>query len=818
MRFLSKFLLVSITGLAVMVTAFAGIGISIIDDVLYQNSIRVLNAQMGSVTRSLETPPVQAPVSANAVSETMASFKGATGASYFVYKLDGTRLYPPAGDLFVPFSDTTITRLITERNGEDWVEADGSRYLSRFVVLPAQNILVGARIPEATVFAGRFRYLMGLAGTALVLLLIGASLAYLIGRSLTRRINLTQSALDSISSGEFGVRIEGVGGGDAISVIQRRINDMADVFARRASEREAATRWLEENEKRFRDFAEAASDAFWETNADHRYTFFANPGHDFGNFQTADSIIGTIRGQYFDDPAFNTPEWTKHVDDLNHHRVIRNFEFSGQYPDGKIFHRLSSAIPLFDENGEFTGYRGTTTDITARVETERKLENLVSNLPGLVFQRRLHPDDRIEYSYFSTSAARWLGERSDEEKLAAWQSGEIAHPEDRADIRRSIIDNARTGKAFSIEFRGVTESGDIAWLRTLCAKPTLLPDGVIVQDGVVFDITDFKTAEYEARLLEERLGDFAAAASDTLWETDTEHRLTWMSDPESTGNRYHSTSVMVGRRRWEFPGVAPKDSPTWVPLLEALDNRRPFRDFEFASELDNGRQVYRRVSGRPIFDEDGIFTGYRGVSSNITESVEREREARETQQRLIDAIEASDQGIVLFGPDDRLIFANRYSLDISPHLAEVFVPGVSYERMVRTAAENGNFPDAARNSEEWIQARLKYHLDPHGAFTNISIEDRHIEIREERLSNGGSIIRQTDVTEQFLAQKALSESQERFRNFAEASSDWLWETDADFRFTKASGGSVGSEDAKPQDFIGRTRWDYLSIDIERDEK
>ncbi len=92
------------------------------------------------------------------------------------------------------------------------------RYLSRFVVLPAQNILVGARIPEATVFAGRSRYLIALAGTALVLLLIGASLAYLIGRSLTRRIKLTQSALDSISSGEFGVRIEGVGGGDAISV------------------------------------------------------------------------------------------------------------------------------------------------------------------------------------------------------------------------------------------------------------------------------------------------------------------------------------------------------------------------------------------------------------------------------------------------------------------------------------------------------------------------------------------------------------------------------------------------------------------------
>lgn len=818
MRLLSKFLLVSITGIAVMVATFAGIGIGVIDDVLYQNSIRILHAELGSLTRNLETSRAGTPASAETVSKTLSAHTQLTGESYFAYKPDGARLYPPPGDGFIPFAEDTIARLLTERNGQGWIEADGSRYLAHFTVLPEQKILIGARIAEATVFAGRSRYFMALGGSALALLLVGAMLAYFVSRSLARRISLTQSALESISAGEFGVRIDSADGGDEISLVQRRINDMADIFARRTSERESATRWLEENEQRFRDFAETASDAFWETNADLRYTFFANPGYDFGNFQTTESIIGTVRGQYFDNPSFNSADWEKHIDDLKHHRVIRNFEFSGQYPDGKVFHRLSSAVPLFNEDGEFTGYRGTTTDITSRVETERKLENLVSNLPGIVFQRLLHPDDRIEYSYFSAAAAQWLGDRSEEGKLTAWQSGELAHPEDREEVRRSIIENARAGKPFTNEFRGLAQNGDIVWLQTLCATPMLLPDGVVVQDGVVFDITDFKTAEHEAHLLEQRLSDFAAAASDTLWETDTEHRLTWMSDPESIEDRYYNPSVMIGRRRWEFPGVAPKDSPEWEPLLDALENRRPFRDFEFASRLDNGESVYRRVSGRPIFDEDGVFTGYRGISSNITASVNREREVRETQQRLIDAIDASDQGIVLFGPDDRLTFANRFSLDISPHLKEVFVPGVSYEKMVRTAAENGSFPDAARNSEEWIQARLKYHQNPRGAFTNITIDDRHIEIREERLSNGGSIIRQTDVTEQVLAQKALSESQERFRNFAEASSDWLWETDADFRFTVASGGAEGSEDVTPQDFIGRTRWDFMGVDIEHDEK
>lgn len=661
-------------------------------------------------------------------------------------------------------------------------------------------------------------HLTALGIAAFALLMGGTLFAYFFSRSLTRRITVTLSALESISAGEFGGRIEDIRGRDEISTIQRRINEMAEIFERRASEREAATGWLEENEQRFRDFAESASDAFWETDADLRYTFFANAGSDFGNYQSSESIIGTVRGEYFDDPAFDSGDWAKHREDLKQHKIVRNFEFSGQYPDGKIFHRMSSAIPIFDESGVFTGYRGTTTDITDRVETERKLENLVSNLPGIVFQRLLYPDDRIDYSYFGASAATWLGNRSADEKLAAWKSGDLAHPDDRENVRQAIITNARAGEAFATEFRGLTESGEVVWLRTLCAAPTGRPDGVIVQDGVVFDITDFKTAEYEAAQLEQRLSDFAAAASDTLWETDAEHRITWMSDPEAVENRYYNKNVMVGKRRWEFPGVASSESAAWAPLIEAMENHRPFRDFEFPAELDNGERVHRRVSGRPVFDEDGVFTGYRGISSNITAVVKQQREARETQQRLIDAIEASDQGIVLFGPDDRLIFANRYSLDLSPDLAEVFVPGVSYETMVRRAAEDGQFPDASQDSEEWIQARLKYHLAPVGAFTNIVIGDRHIEIREERLSNGGSIIRQTDVTEQVLAEKALLESQERFRNFAEASSDWLWETDADFRFTSASGGSEGSNDVSSQDFIGHTRWGFLGIDIEQDEK
>jgi PAS domain S-box-containing protein len=163
-----------------------------------------------------------------------------------------------------------------------------------------------------------------------------------------------------------------------------------------------------------------------------------------------------------------------------------------------------------------------------------------------------------------------------------------------------------------------------------------------------------------------------------------------------------------------------------------------------------------------------------------------------------------------------LIFANRYSVDLGPELKNVFVPGISYEEMIRTASSSGDFPDAAENEDDWIRKRLEYHRNPSGAFANIMMGDRHIEIREERLSNGGSIVRQTDVTDQSLAQKALRKSEERFRDFAESSSDWMWESDSEHTIVWLSESVRQHSEIPPSQIIGSTRWDGLGIELEAD--
>ena len=63
--------------------------------------------------------------------------------------------------------------------------------------------------------------------------------------------------------------------------------------------------------------------------------------------------------------------------------------------------------------------------------------------------------------------------------------------------------------------------------------------------------------------------------------------------------------------------------------------RRPFRDFVFSVESANDRLRYYTVSGKPDFDDDGAFRGYKGTSSNVTEREELNQLKQDFSQQSV---------------------------------------------------------------------------------------------------------------------------------------------------------------------------------------
>jgi PAS domain S-box-containing protein len=147
---------------------------------------------------------------------------------------------------------------------------------------------------------------------------------------------------------------------------------------REAKERAAA---IQASEVRFRDFAEIASDWFWETDGNLRWTYFSERFQEVTGIAPGD-LIGKTRREVGIGSA--EPEiWNKHLDDLAHRHAFRNFEYPIRNSLGEIRFLRISARPIFDTAGDFAGYRGIGTDITDRRRAEEEIKARVEELRAL---------------------------------------------------------------------------------------------------------------------------------------------------------------------------------------------------------------------------------------------------------------------------------------------------------------------------------------------------------------------------------------------------------------------------------------------------
>jgi PAS domain S-box-containing protein len=125
---------------------------------------------------------------------------------------------------------------------------------------------------------------------------------------------------------------------------------------------------LQESEGRFKDIAEASGDWFWETDADHRFTWFSDRVEDVtgvpGEFHIGKSRLKLAADQV------EQEKWRAHLEALEAQRAFRDFRYLRRGHDGRLQHMSSSGVPVFDAEGHFKGYRGTGTDISAEMEAK----------------------------------------------------------------------------------------------------------------------------------------------------------------------------------------------------------------------------------------------------------------------------------------------------------------------------------------------------------------------------------------------------------------------------------------------------------------
>ncbi len=310
---------------------------------------------------------------------------------------------------------------------------------------------------------------------------------------------------------------------------------------------------------------------------------------------------------------------------------------------------------------------------------------------------------------------------------------------------------------------------------------------------------DLDNSNAALRESETRFRDLAESASDGLWEMDANLKYTRVWGAIMEGFRDEGREP-VGKTRWEYIGVDPSKEEHWRKHKEDLEARRQFRDFEYSYANSGGRQ-HRRASGKPIYDADGSFSGYRGIVENTTASVEARQEARRVHLLLEHAIQEMPMGIALYDAEDRLVLRNNIARDFGAAAQSVKV-GAKFEEIVRASVAAHIIPEAAGREEEFILARLERHRNPAGPFEQIRA-NRRLEVREHRLPDGGTIVIQIDTTEKYAAEEGLRASQETLRLFMDSTNDLFLILDGDLDFVDANTAVAEAYGTTKEELVGR---------------
>ncbi len=135
-----------------------------------------------------------------------------------------------------------------------------------------------------------------------------------------------------------------------------------------------------------------------------------------------------------------------------------------------------------------------------------------------------------------------------------------------------------------------------------------------------------------AKKSEARFRSLTELSADWFWETDVEHKVTWISGGAPVATFFGSTPT-YGKRFWEIPGVE-VDPRALEALQEGLGEGLPFFDLEMARSDNRGARQIHIISGQSRTDAQGRFLGYRGVGRDVTEQRRAERALAEAKERL----------------------------------------------------------------------------------------------------------------------------------------------------------------------------------------
>ncbi|MCK4599865.1 PAS domain S-box protein [Candidatus Bipolaricaulota bacterium] len=481
------------------------------------------------------------------------------------------------------------------------------------------------------------------------------------------------------------------------------------------------------------------------------------------------------------------------------HKIARTL--SGEYwesieipilrKDGETRLALWNSANIYAEDGKtLLAIIAQGTDITERERAEEALRESQEHAQFLadVLERSSqpfavgYPDGQL--MTYNTAYCKLLGYSKEELHELQWLT-DLTPPEWREVVAKAAEEMGRTGQPQHFEKEYIRKDGSRVPVEVF-AHPIFDSKGNIQYFYSFFtDITERKRIEHNLKESENKFRGIAERSFDLIFTTDKGGYLTYVS-PAAEKIFYFKPEEMVGKHFKNF--LVESEIPrVFQRFSENLEGKN-LGVFSMEAIRKDGSHIFAELNSSPIL-ENGEIVGMQGAIRDITERKQVEEALRESEKKYRTLMEEAPIGIchvdikgkityvnktILQGTgysSEELIGKNAFRLGLIPHETLKLLGGRMKEKLM------GKPPSPLeiqfkRKDGKWIWLEIRGRLlSKHGVPVGIQI------IGE-------------DITERKRTEKALKDSEERYRGLFENSSEFLFTLDLRGNFTNVNKAAV----------------------------
>lgn len=434
-------------------------------------------------------------------------------------------------------------------------------------------------------------------------------------------------------------------------------------------------------------------------------------------------------------------------------------EFEVKSKDGSLLSVSIFADKLTLPNG--AEFKVTSiTNITALKSLKYQLESISKNLPGIVLRLRLKPDGTNQFLYVSDAVQDFFGFSSEEvlenEDLVWSRISADTLP----DLKNAILASSQLMDTWEVEWKYLHPDGTMYWHRVK-GKPEAYPDGSVILDSIVFDVTHEKAAEIALDNSQRRFEKLIEEGVEMISVLDREGKYSFNSPSYQTILGY-SMEELNGLDAFSL--IHPEDVPQLASEFQQVFSLKKVHAKPYRIRRKDGAYVWMKSTGTNLLD-DPLIRGIIVNSYDITELIQVESDLKSSEQQYKYLFENNPGAMMIWELETgKILDINDRACAMYGYDREEFLEVNVYK--MRPEEEVSKILEQSKD-QHWLEAAgtklyhgISKHFKKSGELLFVEVNAQMIHYHGQRVS----LVLLSDVTQKLKAREELLISEQKYRS------------------------------------------------------